>query len=140
MHANNFWPGHFSGLDERSVPPTDPQQFQMAMICLFAPLKFLPKQIPSASRQSTLTDKWRENWWLETRNSLAVVSRISQGHVLDLFFFLGLGEIANKTQKKKKQLCSLFRVKPIMVFNEVCFARSHPPKPPPDRITLVFKP
>ena len=120
---------HFFWVDERCVPPNDPESnFKIANDLFFAPLKIPPQQIHRILGEH-LPESAAELAETEIRR---VVPLNENGQpVLDLIF-LGLGEDGHTA--------SLFPGEPEILIQSQAIYRAvkNSPKPPPNRVTLGY--
>jgi 6-phosphogluconolactonase len=121
---------HFFWVDERCVPPADPQSnFKLVNDCLLVPLKISPEKIHRL-RGEDVPEAAAKQAEAEIRQVLGANSEAQP--VLDLIL-LGLGEDGH--------VASLAPEEPEpMMFDKAVYRGVHNfAKPPPDRITLGYQ-
>ncbi len=120
---------HFFWVDERCVPPTDPQSnYRLARELLFDPLNIAPHQIHRVRGEDSPTAAASA----ATADLCGLAAQDDQGQPVVDMIFLGLGEDGH--------VASLFpgEIKDLTASPAVYRSVANSPKPPPNRITLGY--
>jgi 6-phosphogluconolactonase len=122
---------HFFWADERCVPPTDPDSsYGVAQAACFTPLGIAPDRIHRVRGEEPLEQACA----LAVADIKATVPLNSAGQPVFDLILLGLGEDGH--------VASLFprETEPERMDPAICRAIYNSPKPPPERVTLGYRP